>query len=120
MTRVYRVEDENHTGPYWNKRDDWTTHCHDWSNTTPGPHRDGLEEFENGHHVCGFASVEQFSAWFNLQERKNLDARGYRLSVYDVASHQVLIGYHQVAFVPNGAKKIADFNLVLLGVVSWT
>jgi hypothetical protein len=104
---VYRIEHKkNHTGPYRGYIDGRSAPMA-WgmsSFTQPLPNDDGINLrtlaprllFERW--KCGFNSVEQFTAWFDEDDRELLHEHDYHLAVFHVRSCDVLTGKKQAVF----------------------
>jgi len=105
---VYRVENHKGYGPYdeslWNSNDldcirikykDMLWH-HDRSRQHPATYLDGLRTGDTRRH--GFASIEDYLAWFDLKWRLGMAMSGFALSTYDVPKVEVGRSGKQVVF----------------------
>jgi len=89
----YRVEDKGRHGPYINSEhtiffaDDYDCDRHNDSNHLP-PVQDGAIVG-----TCGFASLQQFYAWFKY-EISYLNMH-YHVCIYEIDRREVYLGGHQ-------------------------
>lgn len=110
--RVFRVEDDDHLGPYrvqskWYER--FASRYENDFNRYPTPAREGLEGIyfhdNAGDWLCGFASLAKLHAWFG-PHLKDLRKHGYRVVEYEVAGRHVNAGKKQVIFDSSKARPV--------------
>lgn len=94
MTIIYRAETIDNHGPYQGPRargirayDCFNRDRHDNDITHPGPQSDPVlephyynNELDTMHY--GFSRIGQLHRWFDIDERRYLQNKGFRLSVY--------------------------------------
>ena len=116
MTLVYRVEDQNHIGPYRNAYYETLLSCRrvirrHTNNHHPTPIEDRyIDRFIEDCERCGFKDLQQFRNWFNLRDRRLLHSLGFILAVYEV--RKITRGEYQVIFDKRGAHKIQEYSLL--------
>jgi hypothetical protein len=101
VTTVYRVENENHFGPYTTSVRGMNFHGCDHQ---PAPHRAGLGWLDDLE-LSGFKSMEQMLAWFNTREELDcLEHGGMSVVRIEVEERRIRYGDKQIVFredVPN-------------------
>lgn len=112
---VYRVENNESSGPYQNSLD-WI-HRFSLHNAPmrpqPGSEFETYElgNFKRGIHLSAFKDMKSLFRWFVKKERKELHSRGFKIALYEVHENCVLNGKKQVAFDHRFAKVINKISL---------
>lgn len=105
---VYRYENAMRIGPYAGSGL-FSNHNSDWGRWPP-PSEDGITPISFDHELhCGFTSIEQLKAWFDLKDRKILKDQGYKLVSLEV--DEVNVGKHQCVFKRKDAKIIEELEI---------
>jgi hypothetical protein len=107
---VYRVEDDKGCGPYrGDNHVDGMGEKHSDSDH-PAPGDDGLPFLPADTMHCGFASLDQFKAWFDQHDRWDLGVNGFRLCVFesDLVDH----GDKQVMFHRERARLVEVLHVI--------
>lgn len=123
---VWRLEAPDHpdwqsghpSGPYGAWVADHGHVSFDGAAHQPAPNTDIYEsELLSGDYVFGFETWAALDAWFDLGTRDAIaadplnDEMPIRMRVYDVPDEDVLLGEHQLAFLPDAATLIEDHDL---------
>jgi hypothetical protein len=84
LNRVYRFENEEGKGPYFNyPSQEWATSNHCADTGRPGPCEDGIpSQLIDNCFIFGFSSIRQLRKWFHRKERLHLYFRGFKIKVY--------------------------------------
>ncbi len=115
---IYRVEDSDNCGMY---SADISNNMFELQSRHPPPHDDVtlgpkwkvLTSDQKDPYRFGFASLEQLKFWIYMQEwRTELEAEGYRVSVYLVPSKFTMVGETQCVFLPEEATKLHTMSLL--------
>ena len=96
---VYRIEDANGRGPYW---ETYGTPCRKMSDSHSwGPARythPTMHMYDEGKHICGCPTLELLKTWFRGY-RSLLRRLGYKMCVFEVdAKHIPLQDEYQLMF----------------------
>jgi hypothetical protein len=116
MALVYRVEDQNHHGPYHNTHYESLMSCcrvirRHINIKHPTPREDSyINRYMEDYERCGFKDLQQFRDWFNLRDRRLLHSLGFILAVYD--AKEIKLGEYQVIFDKRGAHKIQEYSIL--------
>jgi hypothetical protein len=109
---VYRVEDDEGGGPYRGDNHVDGMGSKHTDSDHPAPCDDGLPFLPPDYMNCGFASLSQFKAWFDQDDRWDLKVNGFRLRIFkaDVVDH----GEKQVMFHRGRARLVETRDVVSL------
>ena len=140
MTRIYRIELPDGSGPFWR-----TTGSYIYDDNRaggpsasyhPGPtsmsldcqlsedtsqlgdfYSDGLCQHDNRgrakiRYQFAFASLDQLREWFpDVDGRAAMKEAGFEISVYDIPEDDLVVGHYQVAFHPEDATHVNSLDI---------
>lgn len=106
MAIVYRFENADHIGPYYNTEyvvfSPLNTHNDSTHHPEPGEEGEpwyGVNVTEDlGLHLCGFISLAQMEAWFKPHEIEWMAGSGFHLCTYEVPDEHIMMGNKQITF----------------------
>jgi|GEM_PF-3078167 len=79
----------------------------------PNPYRDeGLENFIENVHFCGFKSIEQMNEWIFKNELKEFISMGFK--IYSITTSKCLIGQYQICYKKEDILSKEDITSLFL------
>lgn len=110
---VYRVENENGQGPWYNSKFDCFDLGWDYGEIYPGPQsdelinksNDELEKILNDKILFGCQTIELIIHWFENASQL-LTEHNYDIVKYEISDEHVIIGQYQCVFAKSKAKKL--------------
>lgn len=127
---ILRIEDDLGYGPYQSKRfGEYADDLMDIDRSTaysPSPFADGMADALEDLRMIydlrdirfGFTSRAQLERWFTRYHRGILQAHGFKVARYKVASRYTVRGGHQVAFVRSRAERLGQERLIPAPILS--
>lgn len=111
---IFRMEDSDGRGVYQSSylSEAKDPHGYGGASHRPAPSRDGLRNFNWGHHF-GFGDTTQVRNWFNQSQRKALREVGVDVYVYETRAPKTGVkrGNKQLVFDKSKAKKLGTIIL---------
>lgn len=118
---VYRIEEENGTGPYQGKTsaaNSWfrKSICNHNSEKRPGPRECfilremGVDDLKK--YCFGFSTIKQLERWFTKTDRELLHKSGYYISVYSVPKEYYMKATNQCVFIKEYSTLIKNIDLI--------
>ncbi len=95
---VWRIENEQGQGPYHGVPSLYRAFNCEANSMHPSPGTDGIKNYRDDEHVCGFISIGKMHDWFDRDYKKWLRKNEYLLAQYKAKPYNVKIGRKQCVF----------------------